>query len=171
MRYTEYDQFAEIYNRHWGAFGERVVGPLERLGLDELPPGSRVLDLCCGTGQLAAAILNRGFVVVGVDGSEEMISHARQNAPGIELIIADAREFELAAPVDMAVSTFDSLNHVMSLDGLRRVFARVRAALKAGGRFVFDLNMEDGFLERWNGAFVIDNEDEFIVAESSYDPE
>jgi uncharacterized protein YndB with AHSA1/START domain len=41
--------------------------------------------------------------------------------------------------------------------------------LDPGGRFVFDLNMADGFRARWHGAFVIDEPGEFIVAESSYD--
>ena len=86
-------------------------------------------------------------------------------------MVVDAREFELCEPVDMAVSTFDSVNHIMSIDGLRAVFERVHAALTPGGRFVIDLNMEDGFMERWRGAYVIDKPDEFIVAESSYDPE
>jgi SAM-dependent methyltransferase len=168
-RYVAYDGFADVYNRHWGGFAARVIDPLCRLGLDQLVPGDRVLDVCCGTGQLAAALTERGFEVVGVDGSEAMIALARSNAPDATFVVADARAFSVAAPAKMAVSTFDSLNHVVTLDGLNQVFARVAAALDPGGRFVFDLNMADGFRARWHGAFVIDEPGEFIVAESSYD--
>ncbi len=168
-RYVEYDGFADVYNRHWGGFALRVIDPLCRLGLDQLVPGDLVLDICCGTGQLAAVLTERGLEVTGVDGSEAMIALARANAPKATFVVADAREFRVEAPAMMAISTFDSLNHVMTLDGLQQVFAHVAAALAPGGRFVFDLNMKDGFRERWRGAFVIDEPGEFIVAESSYD--
>lgn len=168
-RYVDYDGFADVYNRHWGDFARSVIEPLCRLGLDQLVPGDRLLDVCCGTGQLAAALTERGLDVVGVDGSEAMIALARGNAPRASFVVADAREFSLEKPALMAVSTYDSLNHIMTLDGLQQVFTKVAAALEPGGRFVFDLNMEDGFRARWRGAFVIDELGEFIVVESSYD--
>ncbi len=92
-RYVDYGGFADVYNRHWGGFAGRVVDPLCRLGLDQLVPGDRVLDVCCGTGQLAAAPTERGFEVVGVDGSEAMIALARLNAPAATFLVADARTF------------------------------------------------------------------------------
>ncbi len=169
--YADYDLFAEVYNRHWGGFGVRVMEPLDRLGLAELQPGAGVLDLCCGTGQLAAGLVERGLRVVGVDGSVRMIEHARSNAPGAEFLVADAREFLLAEPVDMVVSTFDSLNHVMTLDDLGAVFLQTAGALVPGGRFVFDLNMAEGYEARWHGTFVMDEPGEYLVSESSWDAE
>ncbi len=171
MAYTDYDQFADVYDRHWGGFGVRVVEPLDQLGLSELIAGDRLLDLCCGTGQLAAVLTERGLDVIGVDGSAAMVAHARRNAPDVEFVVADAREFGVDEPVKMAVSTFDSLNHVMTSDGLKDVFDRVVAALVPGGCFVFDLNMEAGYVARWHGVFVIDEPGEFIVGESSWDAE
>ncbi len=167
--YRDYDSFADIYNRHWGGFGVSVVEPLDRLGLAELDPGDRILDLCCGTGQLAAVLGDRGLAVVGVDASAPMIAYARANAPKAEFLVADARDFSLAEPVRMAVSTFDSLNHLMSLEDLTAVFRRVAAALERGGRFVFDLNMAVGYRARWHGHFVIDEPGEYLIAASSWD--
>jgi ubiquinone/menaquinone biosynthesis C-methylase UbiE len=55
-RYTAYDRFAWVYDRYWaGDFATRVLPVLERLLLASLPAGARILDLCCGTGQLARA--------------------------------------------------------------------------------------------------------------------
>lgn len=169
--YAEYDRFAEVYDRHWGDFATAVVPVLDRLVLDDLPAGATILDLCCGTGQLAAALTDRGFRVIGVDGSRPMIERARSNAPEALFMVADAREFTLPEPADAAVSTLDSLNHIMSIEGLTQVFRHVHGALSDGGSFVFDLNMEEGFRERWRGSFGIVEEDQVIVARSSFDPD
>ena len=55
-RYDAYDPFARIYNQHWGHFATNAYPILEHLVLRDLPPGCAVLDLCCGTGQLAAKL-------------------------------------------------------------------------------------------------------------------
>ena len=100
-----------------------------------------------------------------------MIEHARRNAPGAKFVVADAGDFELDEPVAMVVSTFDSLNHVMSLERLEQVFASVAAVLRPGGRFVFDLNVDSGYRDRWRGTFAMDEPGELIVAESAYHPD
>jgi ubiquinone/menaquinone biosynthesis C-methylase UbiE len=73
------------YSRH------RLDRWLERY----LPPrgdGLRLLDVGCGTGHHLARLRQRGFDVVGVDGSAEMLAHARANNPGVELERADVEE-------------------------------------------------------------------------------
>ena len=170
-RYTDYDPFADVYNRHWGSFATRVLPVLDRLVLDDLEGGSTVVDLCCGTGQLAATLTQRGFRVIGVDGSTAMIDLARLNAPDAEFVVADARSFVLAVSADAVVSTFDSLNHLMTLPDLEETFRQVATVLAPAGVFVFDLNMEEGFQSRWRGSFGIVADDEVIVARSGFDGE
>ena len=68
-------------------------------------------------------------------------------------------------------STFDSLNHVMSLDDLERVFRNVHRVLEDGGHFEFDLNMEEAYVSRWRGSFGIVEDDHVCVARSSKDEE
>lgn len=166
---TGYDAFAVIYDRHWGRFATDVLPVLDRLAFDDLDPVAHVLDLCCGSGQLAAALIDRGHRVTGVDASPEMIRIARDNAPRARFVVADARAFELETPADAAVSTFDSLNHFMSLDALADVFGCVHDALRPGARFVFDLNTEEGFQARWRGSFGLATDREVVVARSSYE--
>ena len=74
-----------------------------------------------------------------------MIEIARKNAPDVEFVVQDARNIALPGRFSAVFSTFDSLNHVMSLDELEQVFRGVFAVLASGGYFVFDLNMEEGF--------------------------
>ena len=170
-RYNDYDSFAEVYNRHWGGFADRVIEPLDRLGLARLQRGDHVIDVCCGTGQLAASLTARGLRVTGFDGSEEMLRLARDNAPDATFIVADVRRFRLESRAQMAISTFDSLNHILDLTDLEQAFRCVAEALEPGGRFIFDLNMDEGFRARWHGDFVIDEDPELVIARSAYDEE
>lgn len=134
-----YGLFASFYNELLApGQSEWILSALERLLLDELPPGARVLDLCCGSGQIARQLLQRNFRVTGIDVSAEMIELARANAPGGEFLCDDARTFSVADSFDAVISTSDAVDHILDLDEVAAVFGRVRAALSYGGRFVFD---------------------------------
>ncbi len=95
-------------------------------------PGERILDLGCGSGQLTREIAGRGATVTGLDSSPEMIAQARINYPEIRFVLADAAEFSLDEPVDAVFS--NAALHWMT--DARAVAARVRRALRPGGRFV-----------------------------------
>jgi SAM-dependent methyltransferase len=171
-RYADYDRFAWIYNRHWGDdFVQRTFPVLEKLFLRRLPAGARILDLCCGTGQLARLLGEHGYTVVGLDGSEEMLRFARVNAPHADFTLGDARHFTLPTPCHGVISTYDSLNHILSLEELTSVFRCVNAALRADSWFMFDLNMEEGYQARWRGSFGIVEDDHVCVVRSRYRPE
>ena len=109
----------------------------------------------------------KGYAVTGVDGSEGMIEIARRNAPDVEFLVQDVRELSLDRRFAAVFSTFDSLNHVMSLDDLEQVFRNVHRVLEDGGHFEFDLNMEAGYISRWRGSFGIVEDDHVCVARSS----
>ncbi len=170
--YSKYDKFAWVYNKHWGdMFTSEALSTLDKFVLTRLPISATVLDLCCGTGQLAKALSSRGYAVTGIDGSQEMLSLARRNAPRCKFIQADARNFDLPKSFDAAVSAFDSLNHIVKLEALRLVFKHTYDSLRKGGLFLFDLNMEEGFEARWRGSFGIVEDDHVCVIRSSYNTE
>jgi SAM-dependent methyltransferase len=167
--YSDYDPFARVYNKHWGnSFTQYALRVLEMLVLPNLPAEARILDLCCGTGQLARILSERGYRVTGLDGSAEMLRFARENAPGVEFIHDDARTFRLPPVYHAVISAFDSLNHVMTLEELTFVFRNVYAALREGGLFLFDLNMEAGYRTTWNDNFGIVEDDMVCVVRSGY---
>ena len=168
-RYDAYDPFARIYDMHWSNFAEEIYPVLDRLVLGHLPRGCAVMDLCCGTGQLAAVLSAKGYATTGVDGSEGMVEIARKNAPDVAFFVQDARNISLNRQFSAVFSTFDSLNHVMSLDELEQVFRNVHVVLEDGGYFEFDLNMEEAYLQRWRGSFGIVEDDHVCVARSSRD--
>lgn len=151
MRYAVYDPLAAFYDCHLGRFPRQLFPALERHLLPSLPAGADVLDLCCGTGQLLQLLAARGYRLRGLDGSREMLRFAAARVPGAELLLEDARTFDQPERFDAVLSTFDSLNHVLSLAELEAVFANVHRSLRPGGRFLFDMNMELGFRLRWWG--------------------
>ena len=170
MTGSDYDPFAWLYNKHWGGqFVEAALPTLTSHVLQDLSDGSRVLDLACGTGQLAAMLTERGYAVTGVDSSEAMLGYARVNAPDAEFVLSEAVSFELPHRYAAAISTYDSLNHLLKLEELQQAFGRVYAALQKGGRFMFDLNMEAGYQARWGGTSSFVEKDHVAVTRSAFD--
>jgi demethylmenaquinone methyltransferase/2-methoxy-6-polyprenyl-1,4-benzoquinol methylase len=94
--------------------------------------GDRVLDACCGTGDLAVAARRAGAgEIVGVDFSEQMLERARRKAPELEWIQADVLALPLEdATFDAAVVGF-GVRNVEDLEGAIRELRRV---LRPGGR-------------------------------------
>jgi len=170
-KYTDYNDFAYVYNRFWGDFPISILPILEELVLKDFPKNTRILDLCCGTGQLAAYLVKEGYEVTGIDSSEDMLRYARQNAPTVPFIPSDVRSFMLMARFNIAFATFDSLNHLMSLEDLEQVFGHVYRQLETNGVFVFDMNLESGFLSRWSSPFHIIEDDVTVIVDSSYNVE
>jgi trans-aconitate 2-methyltransferase len=105
---------------------------LERL---ELRGDEVVVDAGCGSGRVSAELLARlpEGRLIAVDGSEAMIAKARERlGEGVDYVVADLAELELPEPVDLIFSTA-TFHWLLDHD---RLFARLRAALRSGGRLV-----------------------------------
>lgn len=169
-RNREYDPFARIYNRYWGADYRVEAAPVvARLLLSRVPAGGRVLDVCCGTGQFTDVVRRLGYDVAGMDASGEMIRFARENAPGVEFTIADVRDFRMGRIFDAAYSVYESLNHVPDMAGLELAFACIHRHLEPGGPFLFDMNREEAYVLYWNNMDSIVEDDNVCVMRSEFD--
>lgn len=169
---ASYDAFAWFYDRYWNQpFHSRAFPVVERVLLARLAPGARILDAGCGTGYLAAKLVARGFRVTGVDVSAEMAGYARSNVPGAEFLVADMREFRAPGPFHAAVSTFDTLNHILDPADLARTISNVAGALAPGGLFLFDILLEEAYRERWQDDTAIVEPDHVLVVKGQgFDP-
>jgi trans-aconitate 2-methyltransferase len=120
-----YDQVSDP-QFNWG------MEVLERL---ELRGDEDVVDAGCGSGRVSEQLLARlpdGHLIV-VDGSAAMIAKARERlGEGVDYVVADLAELELAKPVDLVFSTA-TFHWLLDHDNL---FGRLRAALRPGGRLV-----------------------------------
>lgn len=122
-KYTENFDFVHRY-------GESV------LELVEAEAGGLVVDLGCGNGALTQKLADRGYRVLGVDDSAEMVAEARALHPGLPFQKGDAVTFQLEEKADVIFS-----NAVLHwIDGSRQqALARnVAAQLKPGGQFIFE---------------------------------
>ncbi|MGZ3420118.1 MAG: class I SAM-dependent methyltransferase [Polyangiales bacterium] len=94
------------------------------------PRGLRMLDVGCGTGHHMASMHQRGFEVAGVDGSPEMLAHARNNNPGADIRDSDVEHIPFdSGTFDVALS-IEVLRYLPSPDACVAEMARV---LKPGG--------------------------------------
>jgi len=95
-------------------------------------PGDRVLDACCGTGDLAVAARRAGAgAVVGLDFSDAMLERARHKEPGIEWVQGDV----LALPFPDA--SFDAATvgfGIRNVEDLEAGLRELRRVLRSGGR-------------------------------------
>jgi trans-aconitate methyltransferase len=105
------------------------------LDLLDPQPDERVLDLGCGSGELTAEIAARGARVTGVDSSAEMVARAHERFPDLDVRLADGEHLQVDGPFD-AVFSNAALHWMTRPDD---VLAGVRAALRAGGRFVAEM--------------------------------
>ena len=127
-----FDRIAPVYD----AMNRLMTAGLDRRWRHEtaaavVKPGDRVLDVCCGTGDLALAAAEAGGKVTGIDFSEPMLERARAKAPELEWTSGDA----LALPFEDG--SFDAVTIGFGLRNLadaEKGLAEIRRVLSAGGR-------------------------------------
>jgi demethylmenaquinone methyltransferase/2-methoxy-6-polyprenyl-1,4-benzoquinol methylase len=128
-----FDRIAPVYD----VMNRVMTGGLDRrwrrITVEQaVRPGDRVLDACCGTGDLAIAASRGGAAeVIGLDFSEEMLERARHKAPQLEWVQGDA----LALPFDDA--SFDAATvgfGIRNVDDLEAGLRELRRVLRPGGR-------------------------------------
>jgi len=172
------DHFAKVYNRWWGGFALNVAPKILSFYKEtEIYKKNKVMvDLCCGTGQLAYEFLKEDFEVIGIDFSASMLHYAEEKAKEYikrgkaTFIQANAVSFGLDTKAGLVVSTFDALNHLESKQDLFGCFESVYNTLVENGYFIFDINNRSG-LKRWNSINLNDAEDLFLINRGVYDEE
>ena len=101
-----------------------------------------MVDLACGTGKLTEILADRGYDVMGIDLSEEMLSMALERRDSLKhrtlYLCQDMREFELYGTAGTFISSGDSVNYLLTDEDMLRLFERVRTFLFPRGIFVFD---------------------------------
>jgi SAM-dependent methyltransferase len=129
-----------------------------------------LLDLGCGTGSLSFPLARRGWDVIGVDGSGEMLSFAMQKLAAFEgdprplFLQQEMERLDLFGTVDICICALDSVNHITDPQRLAEVFQRLSLFVESGGLFIFDANTLYKHRHVLNGStFVFDEEEVYCV--------
>jgi demethylmenaquinone methyltransferase/2-methoxy-6-polyprenyl-1,4-benzoquinol methylase len=129
---TMFDRIAPVYDAMNRAMTLGLDRKWRRLTAEAVvTPGARVLDACCGTGDLALADARAGGRVTGVDFSGEMLARAERKAPEFDWVQADAAALPFPDASFDAVTVGFGIRNLADLEGGLRELARV---LVPGGR-------------------------------------
>lgn len=143
-----YDIFAQyyddlMYDVNYSEIADYVEGILKKHSSHQ---NNQILELGCGTGKICIEFAQRGFDVIGIDISPEMLDSAtknsRKNGTDVLFINQDMTNFELHAhdKVGTILCLMDSVNHITDTRKLKRMFKLVKKYLVDGGLFIFDIN-------------------------------
>lgn len=133
-----------------------------------------ILELACGTGSFAIKMSQKGYEMICVDISEEMLLVAREKAEtaaqNILFLQQDMTSFELYGTVGAIVCLLDSVNHLRSAEEVKRMIRLCHNYLDNGGLLIFDVNTPYK-LERVYGdnVFYVDVDDFTCIWQCAYD--
>ncbi len=169
-----YDKWQENNDAaQWADFVEKT---LARFGKTKQGDGAKgsflLLDAGCGTGSFAVEMANRGYDVLGIDRSEDMLAAARKKDPGqrIQFVCQDMTRMELFGTVDGIVCLLDTVNHVLDEAKLRRFFRLCQNYLNPGGLLIFDLATPHYFEEVLGSRVFYDiNESYALIWQNAFD--
>lgn len=146
-----------------------------------------VLDLACGTGSMTVELARRGYDMIGVDGSEQMLSVASERAYvnfgeedeyrlPILYLLQDMRSFELYGTVGAVLCCLDSINYLIGDGDLEKCFGAVHNYLDPDGLFLFDVNTPYKFKNIYgDNAYILEDEIDgsavYCGWQNSFDPE
>lgn len=126
-----------------------------------------VLDLACGTGTMTALLARRGYDMIGVDASTEMLTQAQCNTetllPRPLLVQQRMEHLELYGEIDACICCLDSVNYVVDPNALAIAFTRVEYYLQSGGIFIFDVNTPKKFHDIAGQSYVREDGDVYCV--------
>ncbi len=132
--------------------------------------GKTVLDLACGTASISEHLAKKGYNIIGIDLSEEMLTvAASKNIPNLQLVKGDMTDFSLPFKVDNCVCSLDAINHLIDFNDVLKCFNSVYYSLSDGGVFVFDVNTQ--YKHRhilFDNTFVFDEDDFFLSWDNNY---
>ncbi len=133
-----------------------------------------LLDLACGTGTVSMLMSEKGYEVIGVDASEDMLSQAQEKkaeaSADVIFLCQKMEELDLFGTINGAVCTLDSINHVTDENTVKEIFRRVSLFMEDKGIFIFDVNTPYKHREvLGNNTFVYDMDDVYCVWQNSTD--
>ncbi|MDR0964281.1 MAG: class I SAM-dependent methyltransferase [Clostridium sp.] len=106
-----------------------------------------IVDLGCGTGAMTIRLAQKGYDMIGIDRSPQMLTIAQSKADALPalparplFLLQDMRELDLYSTVGAFISICDAVNYLLEDGDMRKVFEQVNTYLYPGGIFIFDFH-------------------------------
>lgn len=165
-----YDQF--MNNVPYLDWAEFIAKLFSGQGITE----GLLLELGCGTGTLTELMAEKGFDMIGIDSSEDMLAEAMEkraeSGQDILYLQQDMRSFELYGTVAGVFCVCDSLNYILEYGELVQVFRLVNNYLDPKGCFVFDFNTANEYASPLRQVPIVEtDEEDTLIWENSFDEE
>lgn len=172
-----YSSFASVYDQFmdnvpYEEWAEYLTGLLKEYQVND----GLVLDLGCGTGSLTEILAKKGYDMIGIDNSEDMLQIAMEKRAdsGLDILylLQDMREFELYGTVAAVVSICDSMNYLTDYEDLVRTLKLANNYLDPQGVFIFDMNTVHKYRDLIGDRTIAEARDECsFIWDNDYDPE
>ena len=171
---SSYQQLAGAYDElTWDVGYEKRADFLEKLFRRSRIPVHTVLDLACGTGSMTWLLAGRGYELIAVDGSQEMLAAAREKSAPAEVpplfLHQSMPRLDLYGTVDAAICCLDSLNYLTNPRDVQRTFQRLHLFISPGGLLAFDVRLPERLAALDGQVFLDEDEDVFCVWRGSYE--
>ncbi len=143
---NDFNALAQYYDRFVGADYDKIIDFIDNKLKKHLKNASLVCDIGCGSGTVTLGLLDRGYDMIGIDGSTDMLMEAldkktqKPNGDRALFLCQQLPEFELYGTVDCIISTLDTLNYLTDENDLDRLFYWFRNYLNPNGVLIFDIN-------------------------------
>ena len=166
---SAYEALAGVYDALTGDVGyEKRADYIEKLFLKSRVPVHTVLDLACGTGSMTALLTERGYELIAVDESPDMLAAAREKAADLTgeppvFLNQSMEALDLYGTVDAAICCLDSLNYLAGPREVQKTFQRLHLFISPGGLLVFDINSAAMLRELDVQVFLDEKEDVYCV--------
>ncbi len=139
----------------------------------QLPKGSTILDLCCGTGRVSLELGRRGYRVLGVDLSPSLLAIARRRAQAEHLRVTwarcDMRRLPYRARFDAVINLFTSFGYFEEVQDDLQVLKGIRRALKPGGRFLLEISNSVWVVRNFQPRGWVESESVLVLEERTLD--
>lgn len=141
MTESSFDRIAEVYDESLpGHVVDHYLEKRTRFVLEHCPPG-RALDVGCGTGTLAARLVDQGYEVVGLDPSEGMLRVLEERTSGVRAVKGSGTAIPFPDGTFDLVLSVATMHHIADEGDVRRTLAEMVRVTSPGGRvLVWDHN-------------------------------